>query len=276
MSIPEELVKLAERFIKPKLDGRNDQTRQLLYRRQEEASRAGRLQSQYYATDQQALCIAEIESRADVIWNAYKQVITESRVPWTDAVRDRIDKRISVMLDADIPYVEEAARQVIVGHGHGFALFLHDARPQIVSRIGAEMELFALSYRPVDVSVREQLLAPRYTGPLDHWIRADRAAEQSPPDLVASAREAVNGVEALAKIVAVLPTGTLGDCIKALRSTNKLDGPRGKDLESLWAFANSRFRHGAVVPHRLSEEDYDYVIHSCVAAMKLLLSLDIP
>jgi hypothetical protein len=124
------------------------------------------------------------------------------------------------MLDADIPYIEERARDGIVGHGHGFALFLRESRPEIEKRIAAEMKLFALQHQPVGASVRDQLQAPRYGGPRDHWIGVDRAMKQSPPDLAAAVREPVNGVEGLAKIVAASPTDTLGDCIKLLRTKN--------------------------------------------------------
>ena len=78
------------------------------------------------------------------------------------------------------------AREVIVGHGHRFAPFLRDARPEIERRIAAEMDLFGLRHAPVGASVRDQLQAPRYAGPRDHWIRVDRAMKQWPPDYVAA------------------------------------------------------------------------------------------
>lgn len=274
MSIPADLIRVAEQIIGPTLAKRNDQTRQVLYKRQYEAEKAGRLGTGFYATDQQDACVVEIEARANIIWNAYKRVVEDSRILWTDGVRAEILARISKMLDVEIPYVEEMARQVIVGHGHGFALFLHEARPALEQRIGAEMDLFALQHRPVGASVRDQLQAPRYAGPREHWIRVDRAMNQSPSDYLSAAREAVNGVEGLAKIVAVAPTGTLGDCIKLLRRSERLDGALAKALDSLWGFANTHFRHGAHVARSLSQAETDYVIESCEAATKLLLSLD--
>jgi hypothetical protein len=274
LSIPPDLIRVAEQLIGPTLAKRNDQTRQALYKRQYEAEKAGRLGEAFYATDQQDACVAEIEARANIIWNAYRRVVADGRILWTDGVRAEILTRIGKMLDVETPYVEELARQVIVGHGHGFALFLHDARPALEQRIAAEMDLFALQHRPVGASVRDKLQAPRYDGPREHWIRVDRAMNQSPPDYLAAAREAVNGVEGLAKIVVASPTDTLGDCIKLLRKSERLDGALAKGLDSLWGFANTHFRHGAHATRSLSEAETDYVIESCEAATKLLLSLD--
>lgn len=274
MTLPPELVQIAEQVIRPQLLNRNERTRQALYRRQYDAEKAGRLGEQFYATDQQDACVKEVEGRADVIWNAYKRVIVEGRIVWTNAIREQIVARVAEMLDADIPYVEERARDVIVGHGHGFALFLRESRPEIEKRIAAEMDLFALHHQPVGASVRDQLQAPRYAGPRDHWIGVDRAMKQSPADFAAAAREAVNAVEGLAKIVATSPTDTLGECIKLLRKSDRLDGALAKGLESLWGFANTHFRHGAHVTRSLSDAETVYVIESCEAATKLLLSLD--
>lgn len=276
MTIPPELVRIAEQVIRPHLLNRNDRTRQDLYRRQSDAEKAGRLGSQFYAADQQDACVKEIERRADSIWNAYKRVIAEGRIVWTDAVRKQIEDRIKEMLDADVPYVEELARDVIVGHGHGFALFLHDARPEIERRFAAEMDLFELQHRPVGASVRDQLQAPRYDGPREHWIRVDHAMSQSPPDCLAAAREAVNGVEGLAKVVTGSPTSTLGACIKLLEKGGRLDGALAAGLESLWRFANANFRHGAAASRSLPRAETDYVIQSSEAAMTLLLTLDSP
>jgi hypothetical protein len=274
VTLPPELVQIAEQVIRPQLLNRNERTRQALYRRQYDAEKAGRLGEQFYATDQQDACVKEIEGRADVIWNAYKRVIVEGRIVWTNAIREQIVARVAEMLDADIPYVEERARDVIVGHGHGFALFLRDSRPEIEKRIAAEMDLFALQHQPVGASVRDQLQAPRYAGPRDHWIRVDRAMSQSPPDYLAAAREAVNGVEGLAKVVTGSPTSTLGACIKLLEKAGRLDGAFVESLESLWRFANANFRHGAAASRSLSHAETEYVIQSSEAAMNLLLSLD--
>jgi hypothetical protein len=274
VTLPPELAQIAEQVIRPHLLNRNERTRRALHRRRYDAEKSGRLREQFYATDQQDACVKEIEDRTDVIWNAYKRVIVEARIVWTAAIREQIVARIVEMLDADVPYVEEMAREVIVGYGHGFSLFLRDSRPEIERRIAVEMDLFALQHQPVGASVRDQLQAPRYAGPRDHWIGVDRAMKQSPPDFAAAAREAVNGVEGLAKIVAASPTDTLGDCIKLLRKSERLDGALAKGLESLWGFANTHFRHGAHVTRSLSEAETAYVIESCEAATKLLLSLD--
>jgi hypothetical protein len=278
LSIPGDLVRIAEQMITPVLAMRDDQTRQALEKRRYVAEKAAGTGTAFYATDQQNVCIAEIEDRVSVIWNAYRRVVTEGRLVWTDEVRAEILVTIGRMLDVEVPYVEEMARQVIVGYGHGFAPFLREARPGIEQRVGAEMDLFALQHRPVGASLRDQLQAPRYSGPHQHWLRVDRAMSQSPPDFRGAAREAVNALEGLAKIVADSPTATLGECINKLQTSTRLDGELAKVLVALWKFANTSvgFRHGGHVAPTLTQPDADYVIESCESAAKRLLSLDAP
>lgn len=260
------------------LRNRDDYMRHAIYKRLDDAEKAKATGSVFYAVDQQRACIAEIDHRVNVIWDAYKRTIEDGRILWTDSVRGQILVRIDAMLDVAVPYLEEMARQVIVGHGHGFTLFLHDARPDIVGRVGAEMDLFELRHKPVGAAVRAQLQAPRYAGPREHWVRADRAMSQSPSDFAGAARESVNAVEGLAKIIVDNPTATLGDCIKLLKQLKNLDGALAKSLEALWGFANTSagFRHGGHVTSSLSLPQAEYIIESCETASRLLLSLDLP
>ena len=55
------------------------------------------------------------------------------------------------------------ARDVIVGYGHGFELFLSNSRPEIERAIAVEMDLFALQHQPIIVIFdREAYPEPRY------------------------------------------------------------------------------------------------------------------
>ncbi len=276
MSIPPDLIRIAETLVDTALRGRNERIRYDLYRRQYDAKESGTVQTGFYAADQQEACIAEIAFRVDTIWHTYRRVVSEGRLLFTESVRTEIVRRVNQMLDADVPYVEEMARNVISNHGHSFGLFLRDARPAIVERLVAELDLFALQHRPVGASVRDQLGAPRYSGPREHWLRVDQAMGQAPPDFATAAREGVNAVEGLAKIIAALPDATLGECVKSLRKSDRLDGATAKGLEALWGFANSSpgFRHGAPTVPTLTQAEAEYVVQSSEAATKLLLSID--
>ncbi len=276
MSIPPKVVRIAETLVDTALRGRNDRIRYDLYRRQHDANESGKVQTAFYVADQQEACIAELAFRVDSIWHTYRRVLSEERLLFTDSVRTEIVRRVNQMLDTDVPYVEEMARNVITNHGHGFELFLREARPFMVARLVAELDLFALQHRPAGASVRDQLGAPRYAGPREHWLRVDRAMSQAPPDFATAARDAVNAVEGLAKIIAALPNATLGECVKSLRTSERLDGATAKGLEALWGFANSSpgFRHEAPTVPTLTQAEAEYVVQSSEAATKLLLNID--
>lgn len=276
MPLSPELTRIAETFIETSLQPRSELTRDAVNRRHYDAQQMGRTSTGFYVVDQQEACIAEIDFRANAIWNAYRRVVVEGRVLWTRELRDQILARVNQMLDNDVPVLEEMVRNAVVQYGHGFRLFLREARPSLIRRLSAELDLFALQHRPVGGSVRDQLAAPRYHGPQEHWVRVDRAMSQSPPDLATGAREAINAVEGLAKVVTALPTGTLGDCVKKLRADESIDGATVKALEALWGFANASpgLRHGAHIAPTLSQPEAEYVIEHAEAMTRLLLSID--
>jgi hypothetical protein len=199
-------------------------------------------------------------------------------VPWTPELRREIDQRIEELAQKDVPYIEEMARNVIVGHGHGFAPFLRDALIQLLSSLAAEIDLFAMRYQAIGATLLNALQAPRYSGPLMHWSAARAAIRASPPDGLRAANQAVGTVEAIARIVTGQCNATLGECIKSLKLTGHLDGATAKGIESLWGFTSSSpgIRHGAMARVELQIAEAEYVINAAEAAGKLLLSLDAP
>lgn len=272
-----DFVVLAERLIANKRPERNEAVRRELRRRQGEAAGRGTLGAGFYAEEQKRVCVQELNERADAIWSTYKRVLSDAAITWTAEVRVEIHKRIASEIQTDASYLEDMARGVIVQHGHSFDLFLTTGAGAIIDRIDAEMDLFALRHRPIPSPVAEQLRAPRYAGPATHWSRVDDLRRGEPPDLKSAAREAIHAVEGLAKIIAAKPSGTLGDCIKALRGSGRAPAPIAKQLEGLWGFVNAEpgLRHGAHTQPETTDAELLYVIDSSEAALRYLLSLDV-
>lgn len=278
MPLAPELVSIADRLIRSALHNRNEQVRADLYRRQDDAVRSERVQLTYYRQEQQAVCVREMNERIDAIWSVYRRIIVEASVPWTDDIRQDVLDRIQTLMDREVPYVEEMAREVIAQHGHGFELFLRDVSKGMRERIEAEMDLFGVKYRPLAAAVILQLQADRYAGPRQHWTESLAALHHTPTRATEAAREAILALEGMAKIVAESPHETLGGCIKVLKKRGLLDGATANSLDALWGLVNTTqgLRHGATEEQTLPQTQAEYIVSVSEAALKLLFSLDAP
>ena len=183
MPLGPDLVSLANRLIEPAIAGRNEELRAYLARRRDDAVASGRVHNSYYAREQEAACVKDMNERVDQVWDAYRRVLTEAAVAWTEDLRQEVLSHIDQLLERDIPYVEEMARPVISHEGHNFYTFLRDAKKSILERIAAEIDLFSVRHRPVGVAVVLQLQAPRYASPRQHWKEAQEALRSSPPKI---------------------------------------------------------------------------------------------
>ncbi len=97
-----------------------------------------------------------------------------------------------------------------------------------------------------------------------------------PPDYANAAKEAVSSVEAVAQIIVRNPSATLGDAVKHLRTSGRLEPPLLEGLEELWGFTSESpgVRHGSPSPTTIDVARAQYVLDSSAAAIRLLLSLD--
>lgn len=122
----------------------------------------------------------------------------------------------------------------------------------------------------------QELRAPRYEAVLGHWERAHSFLNGPSADLPNAVKEAVSSVEALAQVIARRPTATLGECIKDLRASKRLQPPLLRGIEELWGFANASpgVRHGSAATPTLSSAEATYVFDQTAGALRLLLSLD--
>jgi hypothetical protein len=82
-------------------------------------------------------------------------------------------------------------------------------------------------------------------------------------------------VEGLARIVTGQTQDTLGDPIKHLKATGKLNGAMAKTLEGIWGLTSNApgVRHGSAEPVDFAERDAQFVFETSEAALRYLLEL---
>jgi len=117
---------------------------------------------------------------------------------------------------------------------------------------------------------------PRYAGPYSHWQAAQEHLSAEDPDYAGAAREAVNAVEALCRILVGQPSATLGDCLKEIRRRGLMHAALAKSIEGLWGFASDEpgVRHGAATAPSVKAVEARYVVEASSACLVLLLSID--
>ena len=126
------------------------------------------------------------------------------------------------------------------------------------------------------IQVQAKLGAPRYAAAAEHFSKAIAFLTGLSQDLANSAKEATLAVESLAMLVTGRTKGTLGDCIKDLRSRGDLSAPLDRVFEALWGYASEEpgVRHGKPSPPSLAERDVTLVVNLAASAILFLLDLD--
>ena len=276
MTLSPHQLTLVQRLLGNRRQERNARVEAQLYRREREAVANGHVNQSYYAQEQCDVCIRDLEERATELWSAYRRLIIDEGVPWSESLRDEILRRIGAELDQDVNYLQEIARNVIVGHGHSFYLFLTDACKTTRSRLAAELGLFGSTHRPLLRSIAPAFSNSRYDGPRGQWQRAEALLRAEVPDVLAAAREAIGAAEGLARIVTGVPTATFGESIKTMRTKRGLDPSIARALEAFWGMANTvpGLRHGAHTAQSMTDIEAQYVIDAAEAAIALLVRLD--
>lgn len=121
-----------------------------------------------------------------------------------------------------------------------------------------------------------QLQAPRYAGTREHWLKALDFAHGPKRDLANAAKEAVCAVEGMARLLAKDDSSTLGELVKSLKLSGKINPAVAKSLEALWGYTSNEpgVRHGSPTPPTIGEDETQFVLDSAHAALRLLLEQD--
>ena len=124
--------------------------------------------------------------------------------------------------------------------------------------------------------MQTKLGAPRYAAAAEHFSKATDFLTGPNQDFANSAKEATLAVESLAMLVTKRTKGTMGDCIKELRSRGGLSSPLDRVFEALWGYSSEEpgVRHGRPSPPSLAERDVTLVVNIAASAILFLLDLD--
>lgn len=122
----------------------------------------------------------------------------------------------------------------------------------------------------------EQLSAPRYAAVLRSYQKAVAFATGPERDLQNAAKEAMSALESAAKIVSGRSSDSLGQALKHLSQSRRLDPSLSRALEALWGYVSRKpfVRHGGVRPEELGESEASFVLEVSRSAISLLLSID--
>src|SRR4051812_43954654 len=104
--LPGNLRSIVDRLLARAMHGRDDALGHTLYRRRDDAIRRGVGQQSYYRHEQEEACLAEFDARLHSVWESYNRVIAEAGLPWTDELRDEIDRRIKERARSDCDLIQ--------------------------------------------------------------------------------------------------------------------------------------------------------------------------
>jgi hypothetical protein len=218
----------------------------------------------------------EFLARAQLAWAIARGVIDNEGWTPSEANKAQLRELIAHTLgpaSADL----DAFYERICGFLRGMKVpEIGPARTHALDSAMAEAEIDLLGRQARRLPLEDELGAPRYQPAREHWRKAIAYAATDPPDLPNAAKEAVSSVESLALVVAGSQGTTLGDAIKALRSSKRLPTGADKILEGLYAFASDApgARHGSPLPPHVDPNHWQFLRTSAEGALRLLLDVD--
>jgi hypothetical protein len=168
----------------------------------------------------------------------------------------------------------ELAGQQLDGDGKGLG-WIFSASLRQPAEASANLCLRLESAARLRQSPVEALLdEPELAGAAGHWRRSQEALRADPPDQLNAGKEAINALEAVAKHVSSMPSATLGECLKQLRSSSEIHPALVRSLEGVWGFVNDSpgLRHGSPTKPSLNAAELRYVLATAEAGIALLLA----
>jgi len=218
----------------------------------------------------------EYEVRAEKWMSITRQAVSEAELTWTsERVRD-INNLLSTELLVDWEELIGLLRQKV---SHGMQARIDEiekAKNRIDAQFSHELELLLYAQDRTKIPIEELLVAPRYAPVLFALKKARILLDSIEPDYANAGKEAVAAVEQLARITVGKPTVTLGEAIKDLRNSSRIQAPLLKGIEEIWIWASSTpgVRHGSGAPADVDVATARYVVAQAEAAIGLLLAHD--
>lgn len=223
------------------------------------------------------VCANELEHRAQTWLAIVRRAFADSSTPWTAANADNARRLLSAELSQDWDGLLDRYRASVAPHDPSQRFgSLDTARERAGSQVAHEVDLLVLGQDRARIPLSEQLVAPRYDAVHGAWTKALELAAGEPMDSAQCAKEAVGGVEQLARIVIGDSSATLGDCIKQLRQARRIEPPLLKGIEWLWGWTSGEpgVRHGAAGDGGPTPTEALYCLKLAEASLLLLLTVD--
>ncbi len=219
----------------------------------------------------------EYDTRAKLWIGIAKRAVSEGGFTWTKERATDTGHLLDTELLVDWEELVELLRSLTRGRSGAQMDQLDGAKNRVQAELAHELDLLVLGEDRSRIPVREQLAAPRYSAVLTAWHKARTHVDGTPPDYANAAKDAVAAVEQLARIVTGKPTVTLGDAIKELRGSPRIQAPLLKGIEEIWGWASNTagVRHGAAPTLTVDASTARYIISQSDAALALLLSIDV-
>ena len=226
------------------------------------------------ALDQEAA--REYDSRAKQWIALVKRAVTDAGFAWTAERAKELSHLLEAEILLDWEELVELVRKRLNARSDGRIQELEAASNRVQAEISHELNLLVLAQDRGRVPIEEQLVAPRYAAVQMAWRKARDLLDAPQPDYPNASKEAVSAVEQLARIVTGKPSATLGDAIKDLRSSGRIQAPLLKGIEEIWGWASDTpsVRHGASAALMVDESTGRYIVAQSLAAIALLLSVD--
>lgn len=217
----------------------------------------------------------EYEWRADKWLGIVQRAVNETGLTWTAERARDTQSVIESELVTDTNELIEMLGQKAFGRNEVRTAELEEAKDRSRAQLSHELELLVFAQDRTRVPIAEQLCAPRYAAVEAAWKKAMNLLDSPTPDYSNAAKEAVGTVEQLARIVVGKPTATLGDSIKDLRISSRIEAPLLKGIEELWGWASVTpgVRHGAGTAE-VNAATAQYAVSLAEAALGLLLASD--
>jgi hypothetical protein len=199
----------------------------------------------------------------------------ETRSPWTASAGREAFALLHRELASDWEDIFARQQRILGASGKVRNHFMDAARDRAREFLDQEVQLLVMKQDRTRVPLAERLAADRYTQVAEGWRKAHRYLDGPSPDLPNAAKEAVGAVETLAQLLIGDGKATLGEAIRRLRATGRVEAPLLKGIEELWGWSNSEegVRHSSTrSPVDLA--DVRYCFRLAEAALDLLLAKD--
>lgn len=218
---------------------------------------------------------AEYDFRAKQWFGIVVRLHTETNASWTTTGATIANHLIQKELATDWEEIFGRMRQMVTQATKVRMDLLDASRERSRAYLEQEFTLLVLKQDRTRLPLSDRLSADRYRVVADGWAKAHAYLDGADPDLANAAKEAVGVVEALARLVVKDPTATLGEAVKVLRASGRVDAPLLKGIEELWGWTSAEpgIRHSASHgPSDLAEVRYCFRLAE--AALDLLLARD--